>query len=64
MTEVAKEVFGVAPEQGFVEKWTLSTESVRVEVISLGCIITAIKTPDRHGHFADVVLGFDDLGSE
>lgn len=64
MAEVGKEVFGVAPNQGSVEKWTLRTESVCVEVISLGCIITAIKTPDRHGHLEDVVLGFDDLESE
>lgn len=64
MTDIAKEVFGVIPEQGSVEKWTLSTGSVRVEVISLGCIITSIKTLDRHGNFADVVHGFDDLPSE
>ncbi|KAL2083417.1 hypothetical protein ACEWY4_021190 [Coilia grayii] len=63
MTDIAKEVFGVVPEQGSIEKWTLSTASVRVEVISLGCIITSIKTADRHGNFADVVLGFDDLAS-
>ncbi|XP_041922452.1 aldose 1-epimerase isoform X1 [Alosa sapidissima] len=63
MTEVKKEVFGAVPELGSVEKWTLSTDSLCVEVISLGCIVTAIKTPDRQGHFEDVVLGFDDLES-
>lgn len=63
MAEVTKDVYGVAPDQGTVEKWTLRTESVCVEVISLGCIITAIKTPDRHGQLEDVVLGFEDLES-
>lgn len=64
MTEVTKEAYGVAPDQGPVEKWTLKNAGVCVEVISLGCIIKAIKTVDRNGHFDDVVLGFDDLDSE
>lgn len=32
-----------------------------VEVIAYGGIITSIRTPDRKGHMANIVLGFDDL---
>ncbi|XP_028844466.1 galactose mutarotase [Denticeps clupeoides] len=63
MTEVTREEFGLVPERCPVEKWTLSSAVVRVEIISLGCIITAIKAPDHHGQYADIVLGFDDLES-
>ncbi|XP_055026088.2 galactose mutarotase [Misgurnus anguillicaudatus] len=57
MTEVCKEKFGEGP----VEKWTLRSDSVSVEIISLGCVIKSIKTADRNGQSADIVLGYDDL---
>jgi len=56
MTEVCKEKFGTA-----VEKWTLRSASVCVEIISLGCVIKSITTEDRSGQSADIVLGYDDL---
>ncbi|KAA0717692.1 Aldose 1-epimerase [Triplophysa tibetana] len=49
MTEVCKEEFGVAAGLGPVEKWTLSSDSVRVEILSLGCVIRSITTADRSG---------------
>lgn len=61
MTEVCKEEFGVAAGLGPVEKWTLSSDSVRVEILSLGCVIKSITTADRSGQSADIVLGYDDL---
>ncbi|XP_051506904.1 aldose 1-epimerase [Myxocyprinus asiaticus] len=61
MTEVCKELFGTAPDQGPVEKWILRSDSVSVEIISLGCVIKSIKTADRSGQSADIVLGYDDL---
>ncbi|KAJ8338429.1 hypothetical protein SKAU_G00373950 [Synaphobranchus kaupii] len=61
MTEVSKEEFGVIPGQGRVEKWKLKSQSVTVEIISLGCIITSLKTKDKNGEVDDVVLGFDSL---
>lgn len=64
MSEVKKDVLTLVSDQRSVEKWTLQSESVSVEIISLGCIITAIKTRDRKGHSADIVLGFDDLESK
>ncbi|XP_064173071.1 aldose 1-epimerase [Anguilla rostrata] len=61
MTEVSKEEFGVIPGQGSVEKWKLKSQSVTIEIISLGCIITSLKTQDKNGEMDDIVLGFDSL---
>ncbi|RMC07804.1 hypothetical protein DUI87_15273 [Hirundo rustica rustica] len=51
------------PEEGGgeVEKFVLQSDSVRVEILSFGCIIATLETKDRDGHFSDVVLGFDTL---
>lgn len=59
MTEVLKEEFSTA--LGLVEKWILRSTSVSVEIISLGCVIKSIRTADRSGQSADIVLGFDDI---
>ncbi|NXS91723.1 GALM epimerase, partial [Jacana jacana] len=64
MTEVTREVFGQMPQEeggGVVEKFVLKSDSVKVEILSLGCIIAALETKDRDGNFSDVVLGFDTL---
>ncbi|XP_066481644.1 galactose mutarotase [Tiliqua scincoides] len=62
MTEVKREKFGDLPDgKGQVEKFLLRSDTVKVEVISLGCIITALETKDRDGKFSDIVLGFDNL---
>ncbi|XP_062852223.1 aldose 1-epimerase [Trichomycterus rosablanca] len=61
MTEVQREVITLSSAQCSIEKWTLRSSSVSVEIISLGCVITSIKTADRNGQSSDIVLGFDDL---
>lgn len=64
MTAVRREAFGrMAPEEGGgeVEKFVLQSDSVRVAILSFGCIITTLETKDRDGQFSDVVLGFDTL---
>uniref|UniRef100_A0A8C3S8M4 Aldose 1-epimerase n=1 Tax=Chelydra serpentina TaxID=8475 RepID=A0A8C3S8M4_CHESE len=64
MTEVTREMFGHLPQQGgggAVEKFLLKSDSVKVEIISLGCIITALETKGRDGNFSDIALGFDRL---
>lgn len=64
MTEVKREIFGHMPQEdggGEVEKFVLQSDSVRVEILSLGCIIAALETRDRAKQFADIVLGFDKL---
>ncbi|XP_076831205.1 galactose mutarotase [Brachyhypopomus gauderio] len=59
MTEVGKEVLDSV--SGSPERWTLRSPSVSVELLSLGCVVTSITTPDRDGQRADIVLGFEDL---
>ncbi|XP_009984131.1 PREDICTED: aldose 1-epimerase-like [Tauraco erythrolophus] len=64
MTEVKRKVFGQMPQEeggGVVEKFILKSDSVKVEILSLGCIIAALETKGRDGEFSDVVLGFDTL---
>ncbi|XP_065446946.1 galactose mutarotase isoform X11 [Chrysemys picta bellii] len=64
MTEVTREVFGHLPQKGgggAVEKFLLKSDRVQVEIISLGCIITALETKGRDGNLSDIVLGFDRL---
>lgn len=64
MSEVKKDVLALVSGQRSVEKWTLRSKSVSVEIISLGCVIAAIRTLDRKGQSADIVLGFGDLESK
>ncbi|XP_026080236.1 galactose mutarotase [Carassius auratus] len=58
MTEVCKEERGAA--QGPAERWSLRSGAVSVEILSLGCVIQSIRTPDHSGQTADIVLGYDD----
>ena len=39
-----------------------NARGIEVQVTNYGGIITSIRTPDRTGGFADIVLGYDDLG--
>ncbi|XP_072844517.2 galactose mutarotase isoform X1 [Pogona vitticeps] len=62
MTEVKRENFGELPlGGGTVEKFLLRSNTVKMEVLSFGCIITALESKDRDGKFSDIVLGFDHL---
>lgn len=38
-----------------------SGKTIELRVISLGAIITHLKTPDRSGAMGDIVLGFDEI---
>ncbi|XP_031827207.1 galactose mutarotase isoform X2 [Nomia melanderi] len=43
-----------------IEKYTLrNNASQEVDIITYGATITSIRTPDKQGNVADVVLGFD-----
>lgn len=45
-----------------VKKFTLRNEAGQeVDVVTYGATVTAVRTPDREGNVADVVLGFDDV---
>jgi len=54
--------FGRLPDGRAVEPYTRTNpRGVEVRVITYGAIITSLRTPDRSGRLADIVLGFDSL---
>lgn len=60
---VTRAPFGTLPDGRAVEAFTLTNpRGITLTAITYGGIITSIRTPDRNGRFADIVLGFDSLG--
>jgi aldose 1-epimerase len=54
--------FGHTPDGAAVDLYTLrNAHGLTVKVMTYGCIITEIHTPDRNGEMGDIVLGFDNL---
>lgn len=54
--------FGKTTDGAPVEIYTLTNaHGVELKAMTYGCIITSIRTPDRNGKFADIVLGYDTL---
>jgi aldose 1-epimerase len=61
-TTVNRAPFGRTADGAAVELFTLRNDhGIEVQIVNYGAIITSIRTPDRDGRFADIVLGFDDL---
>lgn len=61
---MAVRTFGYLPDGAPVEAWTLQGAGALVaEIVTYGATVTRLLAPDRCGLLADVVLGFDDLGS-
>src|SRR5688500_20177575 len=59
---VARKGFGTGPDGEVVHLYTLKNDhGVEVSITNYGGAITSIMTPDRHGAFGDVVLGYDTL---
>lgn len=59
---VSRAPFGQLPDGRRVELFTLTNpHGVEVRAMTYGAIITSIRTPDRNGTRADIVLGFDSL---
>lgn len=59
---VARSPFGRLPGGKAVDVFTLrNATGVEIRVIPFGGAIVSVRTPDRDGRFADVVLGYDDL---
>ena len=60
--DIARAAFGTSQDGQPVETFTLRNASgIEMRVISLGGIITHLRTPDRSGAMADIVLGFDTI---
>jgi len=61
---VARAPFGHLPDGRPVELFTLTNRhGLEVRAMTYGAIITSIRTPDREGTSADIVLGFDSVGA-
>jgi aldose 1-epimerase len=62
MLTVARAPFGTTSAGKPVERFTLKNASgVELTAITYGGIITSLKTPDKAGKFADIVLGFNSM---
>jgi aldose 1-epimerase len=60
-TKVTSEPFGKMPDGTAVEIYTLNDGAYEARITTYGGILVSMKTPDRAGRSADVVLGFDNL---
>jgi aldose 1-epimerase len=60
-TNVSKEVFGKMADGTPIEIYTLKNGTTEARVMSYGAILVSLKTADRKGQSADIVLGYDSL---
>ncbi|HEY6457408.1 MAG TPA: aldose epimerase family protein [Steroidobacteraceae bacterium] len=59
-----RSTFGTLADGGRIEAVTLTNgHGVRARIITYGATLQALDSPDRSGHSADVLLGYDDLAS-
>jgi aldose 1-epimerase len=58
---VTKAVFGTTPDGTAVDIYTLKSEGIEARIMTFGARVVSIKTPDRDGRMADVVLGYSAL---
>ena len=59
--DISKDLFGTLSDGTQVWRYTLTSGALRVRIITYGGIVQRLDAPDRHGHQANVVLGFPDL---
>jgi len=60
-TRVAKQAFGHAPDGTPVDIYSLVEGKVAVRIMTYGGIVVSVRTPDRNGKLADIVLGCDSV---
>jgi len=59
---VSREAYGTLPTGEAVELFRIvNAHGVELDAITYGGIVTSLRTPDRRGAFADIVLGYDSL---
>jgi aldose 1-epimerase len=57
-----RQPWGKGPGGQDVFLYTLkNTHGIEARITNFGAILVSLKVPDRRGHFADIVLGFDSL---
>lgn len=60
--KVTKTSFGKTAEGTEVSLYTLkNSKGMEAAITNYGGIVVSLKTPDKNGQFADIVLGFDSL---
>lgn len=60
--KMTRQAFGKTPEGEAVELYTLTnSKGMEAAITTYGGIIVSLKTPDKTGKLADIVLGFDNL---
>lgn len=60
-TKVTSQPFGKLPDGTPVEIYTLSDGPYEARIATFGGVIVSLKSPDRQGKVADVLVGFDDF---
>jgi aldose 1-epimerase len=61
-SEMKKQNWGKGPNGEEVDLYTLrNSKGIEASITTYGGRLVTLKTPDRDGKFADIVLGFDDL---
>jgi len=61
-TKVTRQAFGRTEDGTSVDLYVLSNgKGVEVSIATYGGVVVSLKTPDRAGKQADIVLGFDSL---
>ncbi|MER6568472.1 aldose epimerase family protein [Streptomyces sp. NPDC001093] len=56
-----KELFGTLADGTKIYRWSLENGGTRLKVLNYGGIVQTLEVPDRRGHYANVVAGFDDI---
>jgi aldose 1-epimerase len=61
-SRIERQPFGTTPAGEQVELFTLANgRGMKAAIATYGAIVVSLETPDRHGNFEDLVLGFDNL---
>ncbi|MGW1804273.1 aldose epimerase family protein [Streptomyces sp. NPDC002078] len=56
-----KELFGTLADGTKIYRWSLENGGTRLTVLNYGGIVQTLEVPDRRGHYANVVAGFDNI---
>ncbi|MBO1333040.1 aldose epimerase family protein [Streptomyces sp. VRA16 Mangrove soil] len=59
----SKELFGKLADGTKIYRWSLENGGTRLKVLSYGGIIQSLEIPDRHGRYANVSLGYDNIAA-
>jgi aldose 1-epimerase len=58
---VEKDSYGATTNGEAIDRFTIANDSIELQTITYGGIITSLRVPDRAGVSDDIVLGFDAL---